>query len=301
MKIPTKCARRWAALAALVAAVATAAAAPKLDETVLRVPVAPGNGGADAEAIEVTVFRPDGAGPFPLVVLSHGSPRYAAERRRAGRIRFETQSRAFLAMGYAVAVPTRRGYGDSEGGWAESYGSCAFPEYHRAGLETARDILAALASARRLPGIDAGRVVFVGQSAGGFGSVAASTLDVPGLLGVINFAGGRGSQGPHDVCGEDRLVDAVALYGRASRVPQLWIYSANDLYFSPSLARRMHAAFVASGGRAEFLEAPALGGDGHGYFGFVADWAPRVQAFLKNAGPPPDPVIRAGAGAPAAR
>ena len=291
---PSMRARCW--LAAFVAAFATAApcAPPRLDEAVLRASVSPGDGGARADAIEVTVYRPDGAGPFPLVVLSHGSPRVAEERRRAGRIRFESQSRAFLAMGYAVAVPTRRGYGDSGGGWAETYGSCAFPDYHRAGLETARDILAALAAVRALPGIDAGRVVFAGQSAGGFGSVAASTLDVPGLLAVVNFAGGRGSRGPNEVCGEDRLVDAMALYGRAARAPQLWIYSANDLYFGPSLARRMHAAFVASGGKAEFLEAPATGGDGHGYFALVADWAPRVKAFLGNAAAAPDSMLRVG-------
>lgn len=280
MAASRKAAVRFAALAAFALAGAAGAAA-RLDEIVLRVPVASGVGeAARVAAIDVTVFRPEGRGPFPIVVLSHGSPRSAAERRRAGRVRFEAQSRAFLDMGYAVVVPTRRGYGDSEGDWAETYGSCDSPNYYMAGLESARDILAAASAARALPGLDGDHIVLVGQSAGGFGSVAASTLGVPGLVGIVNFAGGRGSRGPRDVCGEERLVEAMQRYGRSARIPQLWIYSPNDLYFGPELARRMHAAFTASGGRAEFVEAPAVGFDGHGYFSHVADWQPRVRAFL---------------------
>jgi dienelactone hydrolase len=276
-----KAARRLGAVAALAAFAAASHAAAKLDETVLRVPVAWGAGeSARVASIDVTVFRPGGPGPFPIVVLSHGSPRSAAERRRAGRVRFEAQSRAFLDMGYAVVVPTRRGYGDSEGDWAETYGTCASPDYYRAGLESARDILAAASAARTLPDLDGRHIVLAGQSAGGFGSVAASTFEVPGVVGVVNFAGGRGSQGPDNVCGEDLLVEAMKRYGRTARVPQLWIYSTNDQYFGPALAKRMHAAFTSAGGRAEFVAAPSVGFDGHGYFGQVADWRPRVRAFL---------------------
>lgn len=274
--------RRLAALGVLAVAGAAAQAAARLDETVLRVPVV---SGALVLAIDVTVFRPEGRGPFPVVVLSHGSPRVASDRRRAGRMRFEAQSRAFLDMGYAVVVPTRRGYGDSEGDWAESYGSCESPDYYRAGLESARDIVAAAAAARGLPDLDGDRIVLAGQSAGGFGSVAASTIAVPGVVGVVNFAGGRGSMAPQEVCGEERLVEAMRRYGAAARVPQLWIYSANDQYFGPALARRMHAAFVRAGGRAEFVEAPRVGADGHGYFGYVSDWTPRVKAFLARSLP----------------
>ncbi len=275
-------ARCLAAGAALLAALAGSPVfAQALQESVLRVPVASGWGPtARIDAIEVTVFRPAGAGPFPIVVLSHGSPRSAADRRRVGRIRFEQHARAFVGMGYAVVVPTRRGYGDSEGYWAESYGSCELPDYHGAGLESARDILAGAAAARNLPGLDARHIVLVGQSAGGFGSVAASTLELPGVVGVVNFAGGRGSRGSNNVCNESALVDAMRRYGATSRVPQIWLYSPNDLYFRPELARRMHAAFVGAGGRAQFVEAPHFGADGHDYFGFIADWSPRVREFL---------------------
>jgi pimeloyl-ACP methyl ester carboxylesterase len=256
----------------------SAQAAPIWTETVMQAPVAIG---ARQVMIDLTVLRPEGAGPFPIVVLSHGSPRSAEDRRREGRQRLVAQARPFLAMGFAVVVPTRRGYGESGGEWAEGYGACNDPDYYSAGLETARDMRAAMDAVRREPWADARRVVLAGQSAGGFGSVAASATPFDGLVGVINFAGGRGSLGPDRVCGEDRLVEAMSRYGGAARVPALWLYSVNDHFFGPALARRMHRAFVRSGGEAEFVEAPATGFDGHGYFAFaVNDWAPRVQAFL---------------------
>lgn len=271
-----------AALLAFAFALAARAAPLPWNETVMRVPVVR----APVPAyIDVTVFRPPGAGPFPLVVLSHGSPRSVEERRRDGRQRLVAQSQPFLAMGFAVVVPTRRGYGESDAAWAEGYGSCGNPDYYRAGLETARDLRAAVDALRAQPWADAKRVVLAGQSAGGFGSVAASAMPFEGLVGVINFAGGRGSLQPDHVCEESRLVEAMARYGGGARVPELWIYSANDRYFGPSLARRMHQAFVASGGAAEFVEAPASGIDGHGYFARnMDDWSPRVEAFLQRIG-----------------
>jgi dienelactone hydrolase len=275
------------AAAAFAAACATAAVAAPVDssgirEAVLRVPV---ESGLWRDVIEVTVFRPDGPGPFPVAVLSHGSPRSAAERRTQGRQRLPVQSSAFVAMGFAVLVPTRRGYGESGGSWAETYGNCDDPDYYTAGRETARDMRAAVDAVRGEKWADTSRVVLAGQSAGGFGSVAAASTPFPGLVAVVNFAGGRGSRAPRQVCGEDRLVEAMARYGRRSRVPELWIYSANDHFFGPELARRMHGAFVGAGGRAEFFQAPETGADGHGYFAWMTrDWSPRVEDVLRRAG-----------------
>jgi dienelactone hydrolase len=271
-------------LAILLLALAWPARAA-LEESVLRAPVVHG---LEQAYIDVTVFKPQGAGPFPILVLSHGSPRSAEDRRREGRQRLVAQSRRFVEMGYAVLVPTRRGYGESGGSWAETYGSCGDPDYHAAGLETARDLRAAVDAVRGIAWADTSRVVLAGQSAGGFGSVAASSQKFEGLVAVVNFAGGRGSLGPDQVCGEARLVEAMGRYGSAARVPGLWIYSVNDRFFGPSLARRMHQAFVRAGGDAEFIEAPATGLDGHGYFARgMDDWAPRVHAFLRRAGAAP--------------
>jgi dienelactone hydrolase len=277
---------RFGTLAVGAMAFATAAlCAPPLAESVLRVPVRSSDSPFfHTDMIEVTVYRPAGDGPFPIAVLSHGSPRTASDRKRGGRVRFESQARAFTAMGFLVVVPTRRGYGDSEGEWAEGYGSCSSPDYYTAGLESARDIAAAVAAAKALPGADAGRVLLVGQSAGGWGSVATSTLSIAGVRGVVNFAGGRGSQGPDTVCNEGELVRAAGRYGKAAKVPHLWIYSANDHYFAPPLVRRMHEAFVAGGAKAELLEVPPYRTDGHLYFSNVAAWTSAVNAFAARTG-----------------
>jgi len=263
----------------------TTLSAPAYDESVVRAPVAEG---ARRVLIEVTVFRPKSAGPFPVVVLSHGSPRSEEDRRLDGRQRLVGQAEPFLAMGYAVLVPTRRGYGESGGEWAESYGPCRDPDYYAAGLESARDIRAAVDGIRGEPWADTRRIVLAGQSAGGFGSVAAAASPFDGLVAVVNFAGGRGSRGPDDVCGEEKLVEAMARYGESARVPELWLYSGNDRFFGPALARRMFQAFVGSGGNAQFVRAPPIGLDGHAYFArAMDDWAPRVGAFLARVAPRP--------------
>jgi dienelactone hydrolase len=268
---------------ACLAAIAFATAAPA-GETVLSVPVKTGN---DSVSIEVTLYEPDGDGPFPVAVLSHGSPRSAADRRSMGRVRYEAQSREFLARGFAVAVPTRRGYGNSGGEWAEGYGSCNDPDYARAGLESARDIRATLEALKSNPHLDTKRVLLVGVSAGGWASVAASSTDLPGLKAVINFAGGRGSQGPDSVCYASRLVDAAALYGKTSTVPQLWVYAANDKFFGPDLAQRLVKAFTAAGGHATLKAMPAFGADGHSLFGRgTPEWTPVVREFLAENGLP---------------
>jgi pimeloyl-ACP methyl ester carboxylesterase len=268
-------------LAALLVAFSGALqSAPAWTETVIRAPV---EHGRQRVEIDVTVLRPQAAGPFPIVVLSHGSPRSPRERRADGRQRLVAQSKPFLSMGFAVIVPTRRGYGESGGEWAEGYGPCSNPDYYAAGLETARDMRAAVEAVRAQPWADTRRVILAGQSAGGFGSVAASSQPFEGLVAVINFAGGRGSLAADEVCRESRLVEAMAKYGGGARVPELWLYSANDRFFSLALARRMHDAFVGSGGTAELVEAPPTGLDGHSYFARgVDDWAPRVQHFLRR-------------------
>ena len=64
----------------------------------------------------------------------------------------------------------------------------------------------------------------------------------------------------------------------------LWIYSANDHFFSPLLAQRFYKAFTQAGGKAQFILAPPFGDDGHHLFSLagVPTWAPMVDEFLKR-------------------
>jgi len=129
-------------------------------------------------------------------------------------------------------------------------------------------------------------VVVVGQSAGGWAAIALSSLNPKPVRAIIAFAAGRGGRvdgKPNNNCAPDKLVEATREFGRTSRVPMLWIYSSNDTYFGPELAKQMHEAFTAAGGNAEYQLLPPFGGDGH----FLIDsadgvplWAPLVSEFL---------------------
>jgi len=261
-------------------------AGPAEGEEVLRIPLSEPVGlGIPGAFLEATLFRPPGAGPFPLAVLSHGSPR--EPDRRIGRQRFEPQSRWFVARGFAVVVPMRRGYGASGGEWAEGYGACEDPDFRLAGLESAKDIGAAARFVAARPDVDPRRILLVGHSAGGFGSLALASLRPPGVVGVVNFAGGRGSISPGYNCSPRRLIEAMGSYGRTTAVPSLWLYAENDGFFSPSLAREMHAAFRRSGGAAELAVLPSSSSEGHQLFLLdtgIPHWASRVDRFLATLG-----------------
>ena len=235
-----------------------------------------------------TIFRPDGAGPFPLLVLSHGSPRGGeTERKNMKRSRLVDQSREFVKMGFAVVVPMRRGYGDSEGAWAEDYGGCSQPVYYKSGMETAKDLTATVQFMKKLPYVDGKRIVLAGQSAGGFASLATASLPMDGLVGVLNFSGGRGSTKPDVVCSPGLLVQAMEKFGSTSRVPTLWHYAENDHFFSPELVRKMFAAYTGAGGKARLVMQPPFGEDGHQMFGKrdgMKYWLPEARKFLKELG-----------------
>jgi dienelactone hydrolase len=258
---------------------------------ILSIPVSGAPGAPPAYALSALLLLPDGAGPFPVAVINHGSPRDAADRTKERPERHVAEAREFVKRGWAVLIPARRGYGGSRESWAEGYGGCRSPDYHAPGLASARDIKGAIDYARAQPWADRARIVSVGHSAGAFGSVALSSLPVDGLAAVIAFAPGRGSQGPNTVCREDRLVDAFARYGATSRVPVLLVYAENDLFFGPSLAARMGRAFEQAGGRAMLVMAPPFGRDGHYLFSArgIPDWTPYVDAFLRAHGLPDGP------------
>jgi hypothetical protein len=67
-----------------------------------------------------------------------------------------------------------------------------------------------------------------------------------GVIGIVNFAGGAGSNRPGEICsGRERLIAAVGRLGEHNLLPQIWLYAENDQYFEQSLAHAM----VAQAGR----------------------------------------------------
>jgi dienelactone hydrolase len=250
----------------------------------MSLPVTIGGTGYKLDAI---LAYPDDGARHPLAIVSHGSPRVAADRPGMLPAADAGQILWYVHHGWTVASVLRRGYGRSDGGWAETYGTCANPDYAGAGRRGAADIAASIAALADNPHVDASRVLAVGVSAGGFATVALSAAPPPGLVAAIAFAPGRGSSASDDVCAQDRLVDAFAQYGKTSRLPLLWISAANDHFFDPPLVRRLVAAFNGAGGRATFLGVPASGGEGHYFFSAsdgVRVWEPAVVQFLDRNG-----------------
>ncbi|PWC34192.1 CocE/NonD family hydrolase [Azospirillum sp. TSO35-2] len=236
-------------------------------------------------SLEALLLRPSGPGPFPVAILSHGTPRDAAERANMTPLRHVPEAREFARRGWATLIVMRRGYAGSSGPFSEHSGPCDNRDYLKSGHISAEDVRQAVAYMAGQRFADPSRIIAVGVSAGGYASVALSANPPPGLQAVISFAGGRGSQAENDVCQEDRLVAAFGTFGRTSRVPQLWIYAENDLFFGPDLARRFHQAFTRNGGRAELVMEPPSGKDGHGFFGAaIPQWTPLVDRFLAQNG-----------------
>ena len=114
--------------------------------------------------------------------------------------------------------------------------------------------------------------------------MAAASLAPNGLVGVLNFAGGRGSDWPRSdkQCGREQLVAAFGAYGKTVRVPTQWIYAENDHFFPPPLARAMFESFVRSGGRGDLVIAPPYGSEGHYLVDAPAAWNGLVDAFLRR-------------------
>jgi dienelactone hydrolase len=180
--------------------------------------------------LEAVLIRPSEPGRYPLALIAHGSPRAGNDRANMTPLAMLPQAIEFARRGFAVVIVMRRGYGGSDGGWAEGFGSCDNANYVAAGNAGAADLKTTLDFVSHRPDVDPTRMIAVGVSAGGFATVALTADPPPGLVAAISFAGGRGSLENDRVCRPDRLIDAFHTYGKSSRVPMLWVYAENDLF-----------------------------------------------------------------------
>jgi dienelactone hydrolase len=215
-------------------------------------------------------------------VINHGSPGEPA-RQFMEMPNYRHVAEWFVRRGYMAVVPMRRGYGDT-GDWPENPGPCANPDFLAAGKAAADDILGVVGRLRALRIVDPDKIVLVGQSAGGFGVVAAMSRNPAGVFAAINIAGGRLGGRENERCAPDRLVAANERYGETGRVPSLWLYSENDSYFGPDLSRAMVSAYGGAGGRAVYVLLPAYKDDGHQMFGDAEGlplWTPYATSFLE--------------------
>ena len=243
------------------------------------------------------VIRPPGDGPSPLVVMNHGVALDPTERSYFPLIEFRQAALWFAQQGYVVVAPIRSGYGITGIEIAErgifnvffsGVGRCSDPQFRDAGLAVAAMDGWVIDYMTRQPFVERDKVIIVGQSGGGGGSIALGSQNPASVRVIIAFAAGRGGHvdgKPNNNCAPDRLVEATAEFGRTARIPMLWIYTENDTYFGPALSQRMASAFKAAGGNLEYHLLPPFGHDGH----FLVDsadgvsiWTPLVDDFLSR-------------------
>ncbi len=111
-----------------------------------------------------------------------------------------------------------------------------------------------------------------------------------GLTAVLAFAAGRGGDpevNPGVPCAIEPVARIFDTIGKSVRVPVLFHYAENDLFFSPKVSRGWYDRFNASGAGAEYALQPAFGKDGHYLFGDtlgVRYWLPTVESFLARHG-----------------
>ena len=267
------------AMAAPLAAVVPAVAQEldtSLGESVVMVPA----GGITEPTLEVTVYRPPGDGPFPVLVVNHG--RAAGHAKLQPRYRPVLAARAFVQRGWAVVVPMRQGF--SQSGGSEITSGC---NVHSNGLQQARSVRRTLDWVAQQPWADVARNVVLGQSHGGLTTLAYGTDPHPGTRLLVNFAGGLRQESC--TAWQQNLIGAIGDYGAKATLPSLWFYGDNDSFFPPFVWQGAHARYTAAGGRAELVAFGSFGSDAHSLFGSRAGlpiWLPRLLAALDSAGLP---------------
>ena len=92
----------WLLLAACMPCVHAQELDAALGEQISLIP----SGGFTEPELEVTMFKPEGDGPFPVVVINHG--RASGNAKLQPRYRPLLAAREFVRRGYAVAVPMRQ-------------------------------------------------------------------------------------------------------------------------------------------------------------------------------------------------
>ena len=254
---------------------------PKLVEEKVRIPAPNGR------TLAATVLRPEGQGPFGVVVLNHGVSASPRERAKESSDLLINAAAVFARRGYVVVMPLRRGFGATGGDMAEDPGSCANPDYRRAEQNAADDVMAAYDFARTLPYVDGSRMILAGQSAGAMVSLFTAGTRAPlGLVAVLSFAAGRGGDpetSPGVPCAVEPIARVLDSLGRNVKVPVLFHYAENDQFFNAKTTRYWFERFNAGGAKAEYVLQPSFGKDGHYLFGDtlgVRYWLPTVEQFL---------------------
>jgi dienelactone hydrolase len=164
--------------------------------------------------IQAYLYKPAGNGPFSVVIYNHGS--------RAGRERrsmpVEYIGKMLTRAGYAVLVPERRGYGNSDGPVDTATGGSVVPRLQA----EADDVLAALDYVRTLPFVAPKRIGIMGWSYGGIVTMFSVSRSAEFVVAVDQAGGAQSWKGNSAV--RSALTDAA----EKSTTPTLFLVAEND-------------------------------------------------------------------------
>jgi dienelactone hydrolase len=252
----------------------TVFAATKLPEEVVFVPKKLLIGSV---TLETTIFKPDGEGPFPLVIINHGKSSGISQMQE--RYRPMSPVRYFLERNYAVFIPMRQGFSKSGGNYSD--GNCSMAAN---GANQAEDIQPVIDYAHTLSFVDKTQTLIVGQSHGGWTTLAYGANEPDkSVKGLVNFAGGLRNQS----CGnwESDLYRTATVFGRNTTIPTIWFYGDNDSYFSREVSDAMFENYKKGNPKSQFVAYGLFGSDSHGLFtnrdGRVI-WEPFLTKFLAS-------------------
>lgn len=232
-----------------------------------------------AVRLGTVTYKPTGDGPFPTLIFHHGSSKF--ERP------YDPKAIAqwFVARGWAVIAPSRRGRGGSEG--SDEEGATCEEAAALAGADQAlHDIEAVTPALIAQPFVDRSRIAVGGQSRGGILSVAWSGKH-PEVRAVVNFVGGWMDS---RICRQGRAINRSLLnrgvtWGR----PSLWLYGDKDLFYPLEDTKANFDAFLAAGGKAVWhdYEPPGEGRlTGHQINQAPQLWTADMEAYLAERGLP---------------
>ena len=229
---------------------------------------------SDGRALVGHRYRPRAGGPFPAVVVNHGSGLDQDTKPGVADV--------LAGAGYLVLVARRRGYGGSPGpSRLEEVTAPVGSAEHDAQvcarlLRESDDVLAALEFVRAMPEVDATRTAVLGSSYGGINSLLAASRD-RAVTACVSFGAAAMSWGP--VPG---LRPFLLRHAEAIRCPVLLVQAENDYDLAPSAA--IAEGLRAAGGTCLRHLFPAFGADRHEAHQIWVHaphlWAPVVLPFL---------------------
>ena len=245
------------------------------------------------------IYKPNTPGmtAFPVVIYSHGRPANPNPPNTVALARPIAPEDAnwWLQKGFAVIAPVRPGYGETGAADREylnvvvqSRFCISEPTYDQPALYAREVVLAALAWAQEQSQLARGAVHGRIRNDSHCGHQSRGRDRITHGCAGISFAGGPGGSptlSPRKPCKPEQVTALYGKFGKTARMPTLWLYAENDLFWGVDVPKQWFEAFNTGASDATLVQMPPVPGqeDGHTVMNTGGPlWKPTVEAFLKK-------------------